>query len=141
MAKNTDELFDALAFEGKLNSTLDETLHVMPTLAHIFNELLEAKSLSKREVIDASLLNPTYAYEIFSGKKTNPSRNHILQLTLGMGCTLEETKYVLKHSNVNPLYPKNTRDAIIIYAINHKHDLSETEELLEKHGESYICRE
>ena len=85
------------------------------TLSDCLNELIETKDLKKAEVILQSGLERTYAYQIFSGKKT-PARDKLLALAIGMRLTFDEVQNLLKVNGYAQLYPKNKRDNIIIFA-------------------------
>ena len=91
-----------------------EPVFINSTLAENLNEWVENKKMKKSDVILKSGLERTYAYQIFSGKKT-PTRDKILALALGMGLTFEEVQQLLKVNGYAQLYPKNKRDNIIIF--------------------------
>lgn len=96
--------------------------------------LLSEKKLQKNEVIARSNLDRNYAYQIFNGRKTNPSRDKMIMLSIGMGLTLEETRKLLKVSSLSDLYIRNPRDSIIMYCLVQKNDLIETNETLSNYG-------
>lgn len=87
------------------------------TLAGYLEHLMETKGLKKSQVIKASGLNESFAYQIFAGYK-NPSRDKLLSLAIGMQLTLTECQRFLKLAGVSELYAKNRRDAIIIFGLN-----------------------
>lgn len=89
---------------------------VNSTLSEYLNELIKVKNLKKAEVILASGLERTYAYQIFSGKKT-PARDKLLALAIGMKLTFDEVQHLFKVNGYAQLYPKNKRDNIIIFAL------------------------
>jgi len=70
-----------------------------------------------------------YLHQVFSGKR-RPSRNRLLCICLGMEASLEQTQELLKRGSMGVLYPKNRRDAIIIYGILHKQTLFEVNDKL-----------
>ena len=104
MKKSTQELFDLMkktqAFDTYMEITKEE--RVETTVSAALEKLLEEKNINKSKCIEASGLDRTYAYQIFSGIKT-PSRDKLLALCLGMGLTLEETQTLLKQTGYPPL--------------------------------------
>ena len=100
-------------------------------------QLLDEKGLSRPRVVAEAGLNPTYGYDIFTGKK-NPSREKVLPLAFAMKCTLRETNRLLQAAGVNELYVKNRREAIIIFCIDHGYTLMKTNEELFRFGEEPI---
>lgn len=98
------------------------------------NKLLMDRNLRVSEVYKRTQLSKTYVYQIFNRKKL-PSRNNILQLAIGMKCSLEETQKLLKLSQVSMLYVRNKRDSIIIFGITKGLTNTEIEILLESFGE------
>ena len=101
-------------------------------ISDFLNELIEKKGLNKARVIDKSNIQKTYAYEVINGRKGNPSRDIMLRLAFAMGLDLEETQTLLKHSRMPQLYARNSRDSIIIYAINNKKSLIDCNVLLDE---------
>ena len=54
----------------------------------------------------------------------------LLTLALRLGLTEEETQRLLKLAGRPVLYARNRRDAALLYGLNHRLSLAETEELL-----------
>ena len=111
-------------------SSLDNffaTNHVNKYALHDYlSILMEGKGLKQAEVINSAGVNYTYAYEIFKGKKTSPSRDIIIMIAIAMKCNLDETNRLLKISNNSVLYSKCKRDVILIYAILHEYSIIDT---------------
>ena len=95
--------------------------------------LLKQKGLTKADVVRGSELNRKYVYQIFSGEKT-PSRNKLIALAFGLQLTAEETQTMLKLSGYRELYARDTRDTIILYALQRGKTILETNELLYKYN-------
>lgn len=105
------------------------------SIAEYFEHLLKENKLNKSEIVRASHLDRTYAYQILQGNRI-PSRNKLLALCLAFPLSLKETQYALTINGNSILYAKNKRDAIIIYAINTKQTvLNCNHQLYEKHFE------
>mgnify|MGYP000763485078 CR=1 FL=1 len=84
--------------------------------------LYETKDLTKAELARRSGISEVYLHQVFSGRR-NPSRSRLLCLCFGLGVTLEESQELLKQCGYARLYPKNRRDAIILYGIANGMDL------------------
>lgn len=100
--------------------------------------LLKKYSISKNEAINNSAISQIYGYQIFSGKRPNPSRDKILQLIFGMSLNLEDSQRLLKLAGVSELYPRIKRDSIILFAINKGLTIEKCDELLFELGEKTI---
>jgi accessory colonization factor AcfC len=48
---------------------------------------------------------------------------------------------MLKLAEIGPLYPRNKRDSIIIYAINNNKNIYELDDMLDEIGESTVLEE
>jgi len=99
--------------------------------------LLERHQMTKQAVIRAANLERSNGYQIFNGYRT-PRRNALLRIALGMHLTLDETQYLLKLALRGELYPRNRRDAALIYCIQHKLNLIDTELMLDQLGEEML---
>lgn len=111
--------------------------HSSHMLSHSLPEhlklLLEQKGISRADVVRDSLLNRTYVYQIFDGRRM-PSRNKLIAVAFGMHLSDEETQAMLKLSGYRKLYAKDERDAILLFSLNQKKNIEETNELLYDHG-------
>ena len=133
---NTDQLLEMLQDTRSLLHFLDdhETDFLNITLTQYLSVLLERHKLTKQEVYAASNLDRSLTYQIFNGSR-RPSRNALLSIALGMHLTLPDTQRLLKIAQRGELYPKNRRDAAILFCIFQKLSLIETELLLDSIGE------
>jgi len=134
----TDDLLKEIENSPNADAYLNKHEDLSQDLSSYLNELLGVHQIERRDVVRASGVNETYAWEIFNGKKSNPDRNIVLQLAFGLSATLKETQHLLIYADAAALYAKNRRDAIIIYALTHGLDLQETDEELSRFGEETI---
>lgn len=136
MYKSTEELTNILKSKKSYTDFFQEEVGELEfkTIAEYLDMLLSEKKLQKNEVIARSNLDRNYAYQIFNGRKTNPSRDKMIMLSIGMGLTLEETRKLLKVSSLSDLYIRNPRGSIIMYCLVQKSDLIETNETLSNYG-------
>lgn len=136
MEKSTEELLGILknkkTYEEFFNEEIEELC--FSSVAEYLNLLMTEKKLKKSDVIKKSNLDKNYAYQIFNGIKTNPSRDKILMLAFGMTLTLSETRKLLKISQLKDLYVRDPRDSVIIFCLNKEYTLMQTNESLNDYG-------
>ena len=103
---------------------------------HIKN-LLKEKAINTSELIKRSRIERTYCYQILNGRK-RPGRDKILARALAFNLNVEETQKVLRIAKEGDLYAKDKRDCILIFALNHKYNLIDTNQLLNHYGEAEL---
>lgn len=142
MKKSTQELLEIISKHKNLDELLSasekDSEFLQYSLPQYLNQLLEQKSLSKSDVITRGNLSKDYAYQIFSGKKTAPSRDKLLAIAIGMSLTTEETQTLLKIAGLSTLYPRKRRDMIILFAIQNGYSLFDINECLADLEETII---
>ena len=143
MKKSTQELLDIFSKQKNLDELLEasENNHefLQISLSQHLNTLLKEKNLKKAEVILKGNLNKDYAYQIFSGTKTSPSRDKLLAIAIGMSLTVDETQTLLKIAALPQLYPRKRRDMIILFAIQNNYSLFDINECLADLAEPLIA--
>ena len=139
--KDTNSLFAELKRDRKIEEFLSENKdEFLVPLSEYLEQLLKEKNLERTEVIHASCLDRSYAYQIFSGRRDNPSRPKLLALALAMKLELSEVQYLLRYAGHGILYPRNPWDSIVISAIEQRCSVMEANLLLERLGESQMLR-
>ena len=133
----TEDLLKRLLASTSIESYLGETTTVEQDLPAFLSELILARNMKRSDVANASGLNSTVVYDIFSGK-SRPGRDHAIMLALGIGCTLAETQRLLKLDGVRELWSKDRRDAIIIWCIQQGMDRALTDDELYRLGEKTL---
>lgn len=131
MKKSTDELLNILKRTPDVSIYLEKQQEnlISLELPQALEQLLNDKSISKSDCIRCSGLDRTYCYQIFSGMK-KPSRDKLLAMCFGIGLTAEEVQTLLKQTGYVPLYAKNERDSVILFAFYHSLSLTDVNELL-----------
>ena len=106
--KTTDELLKLIEQEKRLDTFFENNSEEFEdtSLSEELARLLGIYNLTKATVIRSSLLDKTYAYQIFDGRKINPSRSKLLAICLGAGFSLRETQRVLRLGHTEPLHPR-----------------------------------
>ncbi|MBQ8823374.1 MAG: XRE family transcriptional regulator [Lachnospiraceae bacterium] len=138
MQKTTNELMNELTsvtdVEKFLEENQDELLDI--SLSEYLRQLLQKYGLDKSEIFQrAGMKDNNYGYEIFRSDKKKASREKLIRICIGFPLTIEETQQVLKLGKVSPLYPRDTRDALILYGLKKGYDLNKLNDLLFEKGE------
>lgn len=130
MMISTTQLLDIIKSDENL--TLEQLLLQVPEIDFVtyLETLLLKKDVSKSELIKMTNLHRTYAYQIFNGQK-KPSRSKIIQIALALQLDIRETDNLLSLSDNGYLYPKVRYDAIILYALEHKKSIIDTNLILD----------
>lgn len=111
-----------------------------PIFCHYLYSLMEKHKVTPKDIINASGIERSYFYHILSGQK-NPGRNIVLRISLCMSATLNETNQLLRLAHQGVLYAKVRRDAAIIFAIDKKYTMKQTNELLIQEQELPLYKE
>ncbi len=140
MQKLTTELLNELKnFDSfKEYEKINKNSMINKTLSQYLCDLLEEKHLKKSDVIRKGELNESYAYQMFSGVKSTPSKDKLICLSIGMDLSVDETNSLLKLAGLSPLYPRIKRDSIIIINMNNKKSVVEINEELYNEGEETL---
>lgn len=133
--KTTDELNHEIKAATDIEDYLSENKEHMLShcLSDHLNMLLSQKGMSKADVVRGSLLDRAYVYQIFSGEKT-PSRDKLIAIAFGLCLSDEETQKMLKLSGNRELYSRDKRDTLILFSIQRKKTIFDTNELLFSHS-------
>ncbi len=131
MKKSTEELLKILEqadspeeYQAAAGSELIRT-----SLTEELNRLLAERNLKPADVIRTAQLDKSYGYDIFAGKKT-PSRDKILAIAFGLSLDGAETQQLLKRTGYAPLYVRDIRDGVILFSLNHRKNLADTNDIL-----------
>lgn len=137
--KSTSNLENELKKSESLDTFLKENREelAMDSLSSMIQELIEKKGMTRADVVRESNLNEIYAYQIISGAR-RPSRDKLLSICFAMKATLEETQALLQRSNFAPLYVRNHRDSIILFALSHDKTIIELNSDLYDYGEPLV---
>lgn len=111
-----EQLVTAKSFAAFAQENADEM--ISEPLSAYLQQLLREKNVPKAEVIRRAEMNEICGYQIFSGRRL-PSRDKVIALGLGFPLDLDGMQQLLKYAGMAPLYPKNKRDALIIFGICH----------------------
>ncbi len=133
--KTTDELVHEIKTSDDILVYLEKNSSEMQvdSLPEYLKDWLDRKQLTKADVVRRSNLNRAYVYQIFLGRKF-PSRDKVIALAFGLGLDAEEVQTLLKQAGYRELYPRDPRDALLIYAFSQGQGILEANELLFDHN-------
>lgn len=100
-----------------------------PSPAEYLWELMQARELNVRGMVRRCDLDRSYCYQLLNGTRI-PSRELILRLALELCFTETETQRLLKLSQRPVLYPRNRRDAAVLYGLSHGLGVNQVNALL-----------
>ena len=103
------------------------------TLSEYLMLLLRQKKLKRADVVRDSGLEKAYVYQIFNGEK-KPTRDKLIAIAFGLHLNRKETQRMLKIGGCSELYARQTRDAIILFAIHRGMNIWETDDFLADNG-------
>ena len=116
--KDTNRLQQELMDAPNLDQFLSENKDNFNggSIHELLNKLFQERNISKATLAKQSGMSEVYLHQVFAGRR-NPSRNRLICLCFGLSATFEETQELLKQCGLAQLYPKDKRDAIIIYGL------------------------
>lgn len=137
--KNTDDLRQELMESPDLDQFLTDNQEDFDggRIGEMLNTLFQKHRISKAALARLSGMSEVYLHQVFAGRR-NPSRSRLLCLCFGLDATVEETQMLLKHCGHAQLYPKNRRDAIILYGLANNMDLFDVNDKLFRENEETL---
>ena len=137
--KNTDDLRQELMESPDLDQFLTDNQEDFDggRIGETLNALFQKHRISKAALARLSGMSEVYLHQVFAGRR-NPSRSRLLCLCFGLDATVEETQLLLKHCGHAQLYPKNRRDAIILYGLANNMDLFDVNDKLFRENEETL---
>ena len=133
--KTTDELAHEICRSDNILDYFAENRGEMQidSLPEYLEQWLKRKDCTKADVVRRSNLNKAYVYQIFLGKKY-PSRDKVIALAFGLKLDEKEVQVLLKQAGYRELYPRDPRDALLLYAIGHHKGIIDANEILYDHN-------
>ncbi|MDO4547057.1 MAG: helix-turn-helix domain-containing protein, partial [Clostridia bacterium] len=135
----TDEMLDTLHNTANISDFLKkhEVHFVQQDFARCLAAFTEKKGLVREHVIRRADIDRTYGHQIYEGRR-RPSRDKVIQLAFGLELDESEVRELLIAAGYMPLYPKISRDAILIFCIVHKKSINDANHLLDREGLSLL---
>ena len=124
----TETLWKRLLETPSLSAYLteNETELGSPVFSAFITALCRARGEPAEHVIRRAGLERSFGHQLFSGKR-RPSRDTALLLAFGFEADIDLAQELLKYAQFSPLYPRNKRDAVVIYCIFHRYDVVRTQ--------------
>ena len=138
--KNTDTLQQELMSTNNLDRFLtenDASFRDVP-LQEAIQRIFDEKGMSKAQLAKQSGISEVYLHQLLSGRRF-PSRSRLLCLCFGLGATVDEAQSLLQQARHAPLYSRDRRDAIIIFALSHHMTLFEVNDKLFTENLDTLC--
>ena len=137
--KDTNRLQQELMEAPDLDRFLSENQDSFHSgsIHELLNTLFQKRNISKAALAKQSCISEVYLHQVFAGRRS-PSRSRLICLCFGLSATLEETQELLKQCALAQLYPKNKRDAILIYGLVNHVSLSDVNDKLFSEGEETL---
>ena len=105
------------------------------SLSAYLRSLLEKYQVKRADLFrKAGLEGNNYGYEIFQSDRKTPSRDILLMICLAFPLTIEETQRALRHAGLAILYPRDVRDAYLLFALKNQMPMDELNALLHEKG-------
>ena len=137
--KDTNNMQQELMTAPDLDRFLSENQDnfLSGNILELLNTLFQKRNISKAALAKQSGMSEVYLHQVFAGRR-NPSRSRLICLCFGLSATLDETQELLKQGGFAQLFPKNLRDAIIIYGLVNGASLFEVNDKLFSEGEETL---
>ena len=137
MRKSTEQLMNELKNTTDIGDFLSKNQTEMMdlSLSEYLRQLLEKYNLEKSDVFRrAKMTESNYGYELFRDDSKKASRDKLIQICVGFPLTIDETQEVLRYGKVGTLYPRDERDAYILFALKNSYDVAQLNDLLFTNG-------
>lgn len=134
--KSTNELMNLIK-KAPREEFVDSLKEENMDISGMMKDILAEKQVEIKRAIDLLLLEASYGYQIFNGRR-KPTRIILLRFAIIFELNLEETQQLLKMGQEQELYPRIRFDAAVIYGIEHHYSIEEVEDLLSEVGEKSL---
>ncbi len=124
--KRTEELKNVLGrthlseFESYRQQNKESMSDEEEAFSIYIKDLLAEKKLSQQTVFLKADIPERYGYKLLSGEKHTKQRDIILRICYAAELTLDETQRALEKYGMAELYPKKSRDALIMIMFNER---------------------
>lgn len=135
----TEDLLSRLLEADTSEAYLAQAETVNFALKDYLSELLAARGLNRSQLARMSCVSSPQLYRCFEGKG-KPGRDGALRIAFALECNFAQTQRLLRLSGLSILWPKDARDAIIIWCIEHGYTREECDDELYRLGERGILK-
>lgn len=139
-APHTEELLERLRHAASIDDYLEELPPFDLRFTEYLNKALVRHGVSVTDVKNRCGFNGTHCYQVFAGTR-GCDRDRVILLALAFPMDLEETQQLLSRAGYSRLWPKEARDSIIIFGIEHGQGYQEVDEKLHEKGFETLYKE
>ena len=138
--KNTTQLLHELMDTNDLDRILSENTASFRagSLPDALQALFETRDTTKSALAKASGISEVYLHQVFGGRRA-PCRDRLWGRCIGLDASLEGGQSLLVQAHHAPLYPREQRDAILIYGLSHELTLQEVNDALFEIKAEALC--
>ena len=122
---------DAADFGDSMELIKDQ--FVQKTVRDYFQQLLAKQNLPSAEVVNRADLDKDFGRQILNGERKTRRDNYI-RLGIALTLAFHEMQSMLKFMQTGQLYVTRQRDAAIMFCIEQKYDLMDTQLMLDEYG-------
>ena len=133
----TEELLEELMSAPSIVRYVGKHDLETPGLSEYLNRQLEERGLKLADVLRNAEIEHTFGWYVFNGQR-GIGRDNMLKLCFAMEFDVRHANRALQAAGVNTLYPKNRRDAIVIFCLEHGCTLQQANEVLYDFGEECL---
>ena len=99
---------------------------------HVFmNKVIKRLHLTRGKVLDSIGVERSYGYQILNGRRI-ATRKIVLRMAFFLGLDMRQAQMALPLAGKQALYPLNTFETAVIYALSHDYSLDRAEEFLQQ---------
>ena len=138
MKKKTEDLIHEITTSTDIAQYLTKNREELLDLPlHLYlKQLLSETDYKISQIADRSCKGE-YIYQVFRGIK-NPSRDVVLCIALALQLACPDTGQLLRIARMPALDARNRRDSVILFALNRKLSVHETNDILYELGEACL---
>lgn len=139
--KNTQQLNQILSkthisdFKNYEKENKESLIEERESFYVYFKDLLNKNHLTQQIVFLKADIPEGYGYKLLSGEKVTRQRDIILRICYAADLSLSQTQQALKKYGMKELYPKVSRDALLMIIFNERPgSIIDVNETLKNHG-------
>ena len=134
--KRLEEVLLNLDNQKDLEKYVEENGNIIEftSFSEFINKYILDNKIDISEMIKRSGIDRTYGYQIINGTRNNPGRDKVIRICIASQMTVKDLNRALEISKVGPLYSRDKRDAIIVFAVNNNLDVENTNLLLDAYN-------
>lgn len=102
--------------------------------AEYFDALLKNARMNRATLLKESGVNPNIGFHVLRGDRAFKRREPYLRMAFALGLSLRQTQRMLSHLKMGRLYPLREQDAAILYCLDRRYSLAQTQRLLSDHA-------